>query len=129
MDQQHGTSYPLPCGRDLFFRHRAFPRNLWLLVLAQNETASLDLMKAKVALLLALLIASSASQAMACATCMTGKDSQTTAHMAVAIWVMIGAVMSVLCGVSAFGIHLWRHANIPLEPHEQLINEDLDKYD
>jgi hypothetical protein len=31
--------------------------------------------------------------------------------------------------VSAFGIHLWRHANIPLEPHEQLINEDLDKYD
>jgi hypothetical protein len=33
------------------------------------------------------------------------------------------------CGVSAFGIHLWRHANIPLEPHEQLIDEDLAKYD
>jgi hypothetical protein len=129
LDQQHGTGYPLRCGRDLFFRRRAFSRHLWLLVLAQNETASLNLMKAKLALLLTLLIGSSASQAMACATCMTGKDSQTTAHMAVAIWVMIGAVMSVLGGVSAFGIHLWRHANVPLEPHEQLINEDLDKYD
>ena len=86
-------------------------------------------MKAKLALLLTLLIGLSAGQAMACATCMTGKDSQTSAHMAVAIWVMIGAVMSVLGGVSAFGIHLWRHANVPLEPHEQLINEDLDKYD
>jgi hypothetical protein len=129
LDQQHGTGYPLPCGRDLFFRRRVFSRHLWLLVLAQNETASLNLMKAKLALLLILLIGSSASQAMACATCMTGKDSQTTAHMAVAIWVMIGAVMSVLGGVSAFGIHLWRHANVPLEPHEQLINEDLDKYD
>ena len=42
---------------------------------------------------------------------------------------MIGAVMSVLGGVSAFGVHLWRHANTPLEPHEQLIDEDLEKYD
>jgi hypothetical protein len=86
-------------------------------------------MKAKLAFLLTLLIVASTDQAMACATCMTGKDSQTTAHMAVAIWVMLGAVMSVLGGVSAFGIHLWRHANVPLEPHEQLINEDLDKYE
>ena len=50
-------------------------------------------------------------------------------HMAVAIWVMMGVVMSVLGGVSAFSFHLWRHANIPLEPHEQLIDEDLEKYD
>jgi hypothetical protein len=86
-------------------------------------------MKRKLFVLLALLLASPTGQALACATCMAGKDSKTTAHMAIAIWVMIGAVMSVLGGVSAFGIHLWRHANLPLEPHEQLIDEDLEKYD
>ena len=32
---------------------------------------------------------------------MGAKDSKTTAHMAVAIWVMIGAIMSVLGGVAA----------------------------
>jgi hypothetical protein len=86
-------------------------------------------MKAKLILLLALLFASPTGQALACATCMAAKDSQTNAHMAIAIWVMIGAVMSVLGGVSAFGVHLWRHASIPLEPHEQLLDEDFEKYD
>lgn len=86
-------------------------------------------MKSKLVVLLVLLIASPTAEMLACATCMGAKDSQTTAHMAVAIWVMIGAVMSVLGGVSAFGVHLWRHASIPLEPHEQLIDEDLAKYD
>ena len=86
-------------------------------------------MKAKLIFLLALLLASPTAQVLACATCMAAKDSKTTAHMAIAIWVMIGAVMSVLGGVSAFGVHLWRHASIPLEPHEQLIDEDLEKYD
>ena len=86
-------------------------------------------MKAKLLLFLALLLVSPTGQALACATCMAAKDSKTTAHMAIAIWVMIGAVMSVLGGVSAFGVHLWRHASTPLEPHEQLIDEDLGKYD
>ena len=86
-------------------------------------------MKARLILLLTLLLDSPTVQALACATCMAAKDSKTTAHMAVAIWVMIGAVMAVLAGVSAFGIHLWRHATLPLEPHEQLIDEDLEKYD
>jgi len=80
-------------------------------------------------LFLLLFLALLSSESFACPTCMPAKDSQTAAHMAVAIWVMIGAVMSVLGGVSAFGIHLWRHANTPLEPHEQLIDEDLEKYD
>jgi hypothetical protein len=78
---------------------------------------------------LTLLLASPATHVFACATCMGAKDSPQTAHLAIAIWVMIGAVMSVLGGVSAFGIHLWRHASVPLEPHEQLIDEDLEKYD
>jgi hypothetical protein len=86
-------------------------------------------MKAKLFVLLTLFLASPVGEALACATCMGAKDSKTTAHMAIAIWVMIGAVMSVLGGVSAFGVHLWRHANVPLEPHEQLIDEDLEKYD
>jgi hypothetical protein len=86
-------------------------------------------MKRKLFALLALVLAAPATQALACATCMGAKDSKTTAHMAIAIWVMIGAIMSVLGGVSAFGVHLWRHATIPLEPHEQLIDEDLEKYD
>lgn len=86
-------------------------------------------MKARLILLLTLSLVSPTVQALACATCMGAKDSRTNAHMAVAIWVMIGAVMSVLAGVSAFGIHLWRHASVPLEPHEQLIDEDLEKYD
>jgi hypothetical protein len=100
-----------------------------MLVLAQNETAPLDLMKAKLGALLVLLLASPTGQLLACSTCMAAKDSKTTAHMAIAIWVMVGAVMSVLGGVSAFGIHLWRHASAPLQPHEQLITEDLEKYD
>ena len=86
-------------------------------------------MKTKLFVLLVFILASPTGQALACSTCMAGKDSKTTAHMAIAIWVMIGAVMSVLGGVSAFGVHLWRHASAPLEPHEQLIDEDLDKYE
>ena len=86
-------------------------------------------MMARLIVLIALLLASPLGEALACSTCMGAKDSKTTAHMAIAIWVMVGAVMSVLGGVSAFGIHLWRHASVPLEPHEQLINEDLEKYD
>ena len=85
-------------------------------------------MKAKLCSLLALVLVSPLSHALACSTCMTG-DSKTNAHMAIAIWVMIGAVMSVLGGFSAFGIHLWRHATTPLEPHERLIDEDLEKYE
>ena len=49
--------------------------------------------------------------------------------MAVAIWVLMGAVMSVLGGVGAFSFHLWRHANMPLEPHQELAEEDFDQYD
>ncbi len=86
-------------------------------------------MKTKLIVLFMILLASPTGQALACATCMGARDSKTTAHMAVAIWVMIGAVMGVLGGVGAFGIHLWRHAGIPLEPHEELIDEDLEKYD
>jgi hypothetical protein len=87
------------------------------------------MMKIKTILLILPAFALPSAQALACSTCMGAKDSASTSHLAIAIWVMIGAVMSVLGGFGAFGIHLWRHANVPLEPHEQLIDEDLDKYD
>ena len=86
-------------------------------------------MKTKLFVLLALALASPTGQAFACATCMGAKDSESTAHMAIAIWVMIGAVMTVLGGVGAFGVHLWRHATIPLEPHEELIDDDFENYE
>lgn len=86
-------------------------------------------MKSKFLSLFFVIFATPTAQLLACATCMGAKDSAATAHMAIAIWVMIGAVMAVLAGVSAFGIHLWRHANMALEPDKQLIDEDLEKYD
>ncbi len=85
-------------------------------------------MKAKLLLLTALVWASQVGEVVACATCMGDKNSPTTAHMAIAIWVMLAAIMSVLGGVGAFSFHLWRHANTPLAPHEQLITEDFDPY-
>jgi hypothetical protein len=49
--------------------------------------------------------------------------------MAIAIWVLMGVVMTVLGGVGAFGFHLYRHANMPLEPHQELTDENLEKYE
>ena len=86
-------------------------------------------MKTKFFAISALIWASQAGQVFACATCTGDKNSPTTAHMAIAIWVMIAAIMSVLGGVGAFSFHLWRHGTKPLEPHQQLITEDLDRYD
>lgn len=85
-------------------------------------------MKAKLFVIAALVWAGQAGSVFACATCMGAKDSPATAHMAFAIWVMLAAIMSVLGGVGAFSFQLWRHANTPLQPHEQLITEDLDPY-
>ena len=86
-------------------------------------------MKTKCITLVTLLLASQAGQAFACAVCYGGKDSQATKHIAVAIWFLLGSVVSVLGGVGAFGIHLWRHSRTPLEPHQELAEEDFDQYD
>jgi hypothetical protein len=85
--------------------------------------------KAKIISILLLSILSPVGQAMACAVCYTGKGSKVTEHMAIAIWALMGAVMSVLGGVGAFSFHLWRHARMLLEPHQELAEEDLDQYD
>jgi hypothetical protein len=97
--------------------------------LEEDEAPAFNQMKSRILLITLLVWASSAAEVFACATCMADKNSPATAHMAIAIWVMIGAIMSVLGGIGAFSFQLWRHASAPLEPHEQLIAEDFDSYD
>jgi len=86
-------------------------------------------MKARIILVICLFLGTSAGQALACSVCFGARDAKSTEHMAVAIWVMLGVIMSVMGGVGAFSFHLWRHANMPLEPHQELTNEDLKPYE
>jgi hypothetical protein len=86
-------------------------------------------MKTRVIVATLLLLGFQVSQAFACSVCFTGPDSKSGQHMAVAVWVLMGVVMSVMGGVGAFTFHLWRHANTPLEPHQQLTEEDFDRYE
>ena len=86
-------------------------------------------MRTKLLMTIVLLLGSPIGQALACSVCYGARDGKTTEHMAVAIWVLMGVVMSVMGGVGAFSFHLWRHANTPLEPHQELTDEDLSRYD
>ena len=70
-----------------------------------------------------------AQQALACPFCYGAKDGKSTQHMAVAIWFLFGAVLSVMGGIGAFSFHLWRHGRTPMEPHHELTEEDLSKYE
>jgi len=83
----------------------------------------------KVASLLLVSTLFAAQQAWACPFCYGAKDGKSTEHMAVAIWFLFGAVMSVLGGIGAFSFHLWRHGRMPVEPHQELTEEDLSKYE
>ena len=74
---------------------------------------------------LMLVVVMAAQQASACAFCYGAKDGKSTQHMAVAIWFLFGAVMSVLGGIGAFSFSIWRHSRMPTPHHEQLL-EDLD---
>jgi putative Mn2+ efflux pump MntP len=86
-------------------------------------------MRTKIFALLLLAICSPLGQAMACSFCYGAKDGKETEHMAVAIWFLFAAVMSVLGGIGAFSLSIWRHSRAPLAPHQQLTEEDLDKYE
>lgn len=86
-------------------------------------------MKTKIVVTLGLLLTTQAGQAFACAVCYGAPNSKSTQSMAMAIWFLMAAVMSVLGGVGAFSFHLWRHARMPLEPHQELTQEDLNEYD
>jgi len=86
-------------------------------------------MKTKLLMAFLLFLGSQTGQALACSVCFGANDGKSTEHMAVAIWVLMGVVMSVMGGVGAFSFHLWKHANTPLEPHQELTDEDLDRYE
>ena len=86
-------------------------------------------MKTKLLGAFLLVLGSQMGQAIACSVCFGARDAKSTEHMAVAVWVMMGVIMSVMGGVGAFGFHIWRHANTPLEPHQELTDEDLGKYE
>ena len=85
-------------------------------------------MKSKLWVALTLFLSAPIGEALACSSCYGAADGKTGEHMAVAVWVLLGVVMSVMGGLGAFSFHLWRHANTPLQPHQELTDEDLDKY-
>lgn len=85
-------------------------------------------MRAKILSILLLSILLPLSEAMACPFCYGAKDGKSAQNMAVAIWFLFGAIMSVLGGIGAFSYHLWRMGRTPLEPHQELTEEDLDNY-
>ena len=86
-------------------------------------------MRARIISILLLSFFSPLGQAVACPFCYGAKDGKSTEHMAVAIWFLFGAVMSVLGGIGAFSFKIWRHGRMPLEPHQELAEEDLEKYE
>ena len=86
-------------------------------------------MKGKICAISALIFIAQISQAAACAVCYGAPQSKTSQSMAVAVWILMAAVLSVLGGVGAFSFHLWRQGRIPLEPHQELAQEDLNQYD
>ena len=86
-------------------------------------------MKAKILSILLLSIPFGAQQALACPFCYGAKDGKSTEHMAVAIWFLFGAVMSVMGGIGAFTFRLWRHGRMPAEPFQEITEEDLSKYE
>ena len=81
----------------------------------------------KLLLIVFLPIVFAAQDVLACPFCYGAKDGKSTEHMAVAIWFLFGAVLSVMGGIGAFSFHLWRHGRMPAEPHEELTEEDLSK--
>lgn len=89
----------------------------------------------KAILFSAVLFCASLTQSFACSTCfgnyrdIGGAPPPNVQHLAIAIWALMFIVMSVLGGIGAFSFHLWRHARHPMEPHEQLVEEDLSQYE
>ncbi|PZR78338.1 MAG: hypothetical protein DLM52_03075 [Chthoniobacterales bacterium] len=89
-------------------------------------------MKAK--LISAFIIAAPLAQSFACQACfgnyngVAGGPPKNVEHMAMAIWVLMFVVGSVLGGIGAFSLHLWRRSRMPLQPHEQLAEEDFSQY-
>ncbi len=86
-------------------------------------------MKAKLFFLVAAILTSQVPNALACAACFGARDAISTEHLAAAVWVMVAVTMAVLGGIGAFSFSIWRRSTTPLAPHQELVGEDLQKYD
>jgi len=129
LGRSRGRRADLSGRRNLLVCGRGRAGRLRRLVLSENETASHHHVKAKILSILLLSIFSPVGQALACPFCYGAKDGKSTEHMAVAIWFLFGAVMSVLGGIGAFSFHLWRHGRMPVEPYQEMTEEELSKYE
>jgi hypothetical protein len=79
--------------------------------------------------MLSLSILCGAQQALACPFCYGAKDGKASEHMAIAIWFLFGAVLLVIGGIGAMTFSIWRHGRMPLQPHQELTEEDLAQYE
>jgi hypothetical protein len=129
LGRSRGRRADLSGRRDLLICRGGGADHLRHLVLLENETAPHHHMKAKILSFFLLSIFSPVGQALACPFCYGAKDGKSTEHMAVAIWFLFGAVMSVFGGIGAFSFHIWRHGRMPLEPHQEITDEDFEKYE
>ena len=86
-------------------------------------------MKTRLVTGLILILCSLSSNAVACSVCYSAHPPKSMESMAVAIWFLMGALMSVLGGFGALGFHLWKHSRMALEPHQELVEEDFEKYE
>jgi hypothetical protein len=86
-------------------------------------------MRTKITATLLLLLTSQMGQALACSVCFGAPQSKSAQSMATAIWFMMGAIMTVFGGVAAMSYRVWKHSRMPLEPHQELVQEDFKKYD
>ena len=61
--------------------------------------------------------------ARACSVCMGDSNSNFASAANGAIFLMIGAIGSMLAALSGFGFYLYKRANAPVPPHIQLVEE------
>ena len=73
--------------------------------------------------LLVAVLALAPSFAQACNVCMGDSNSNIAGAANGAIFLMLGAIGSMLAGLGAFGFYLYKRANSPIPPHLQLVEE------
>ena len=70
---------------------------------------------------LALVLAPTAARA--CTVCMGDSNSNFASAANGAIFLMFGAIGSMLAALSGFGFYLYKRASAPIPPHIQLVEE------
>ena len=68
-------------------------------------------------------IALAPAAARACSVCMGDANSNFASAANGAIFLMIGAIGTMLAALSGFGFYLYKRASAPIPPHIQLVEE------